>query len=53
MCPAGGIDDLPEVIGARAVERLSRIIARGEKGIPEHPSVTMIEGVWHDGPDGR
>ncbi len=45
---AGGIDELPEQVGAIAVNRLLRLIIHGEKGFSEHPTVTMIEGEWHD-----
>ena len=41
-----GISELPEEIGARAVELLASLILRGEKGVPAVPMVTMIQGRW-------
>ncbi len=45
-----GIDELPPEVGAAAAERLARMIAQGEKGLPRIPSVTMVEGVWRELP---
>lgn len=44
-----GLDQLPEVIGAAAVDLVSAHIARGEVGIPEHPKHVMIEGTFVEG----
>jgi len=44
-----GIDELPEEIGACAIEQLTSMIQRGEKGIPLVPKVTMIRGRWIKG----
>lgn len=44
-----GIDELPAEIGARAVEQLTGMIHRGEKGIPATPTITMIRGHWISG----
>ncbi len=41
-----GIDQLPGEIGRSAVELLAGKVTRGEFGLPEHPQVTMVEGVW-------
>jgi len=41
-----GVDQLPELIGKAAVEILDGLIVRGEKGIPQIPYTTMIEGKW-------
>lgn len=41
-----GVDQQVERIGEVAVEVLAGMIARGEKGVPERPNTTMIEGVW-------
>jgi len=43
-----GIDQLPAEIGRSAVELLAGKITRGEFGPPEHPQVTMVEGVWRE-----
>jgi len=48
--PAGsGVDQRPEVIGSVAIEILAGMIARGERGLPEHPLAIMVEGVWVPG----
>lgn len=44
-----GIEERPAEIGARAVDLLASMVQREEKGVPEIPSVTMIEGRWIDG----
>lgn len=44
-----GIDELPEEIGAAAIEQLAASVQRGEIGKPSVPKVTMIDGVWLDG----
>lgn len=41
-----GIDQREAEIGAAAVDVLSGMIERGEKGIPRNPRVTMIDGRW-------
>ncbi|MFT3868467.1 MAG: hypothetical protein QM715_08215 [Nibricoccus sp.] len=43
-----GIVEQPEHIGERAIELLAAMIQRGEKGIPEVPIATMVEGTWVD-----
>jgi DNA-binding LacI/PurR family transcriptional regulator len=43
-----GIVERPGEIGERAIEQLAAMIQRGEKGIPEVPLVTMVEGFWVD-----
>jgi DNA-binding LacI/PurR family transcriptional regulator len=45
-----GIDHLPRLIGANAVDLLSGQIARNERGIPKIPKLVLTEGVWRDGP---
>jgi DNA-binding LacI/PurR family transcriptional regulator len=37
-----------EEIGRTAVELLAGMIQRGEKGVPEHPKLTLIPGLWKD-----
>lgn len=44
-----GIDERPEEIGAAAIEQLSAMIQRGEKGTPAVPKVTMVDGRWIEG----
>lgn len=41
-----GVDQLPERIGAVAIELLTAMIVRGEKGIPPLANHTMIDGSW-------
>lgn len=41
-----GIDERPDEIGAAAIEQLSALIQRGEKGTPAVPKVTMVDGQW-------
>jgi DNA-binding LacI/PurR family transcriptional regulator len=43
-----GIDQLFETIGSHAVDALVAQIHRNEKGLPEHPTITMVEGRWVD-----
>lgn len=47
-CDAG-IDQRPEQIGAVAIEVLTGLLVRGERGIPELPHTTMIDGRWIGG----
>ena len=44
-----GVDERPGEIGSIAVKLLSTMIQHGEKGIPDVPSVTMVEGEWISG----
>ncbi len=44
-----GIDQRPEHIGAAAMDMLIGQIQRGERGVPDVPLTTMVEGVWVDG----
>jgi len=44
-----GIDQRPDKLGAAAVDLLIAQIQRGERGIPEVPVTTLIEGEWIDG----
>ncbi|MFA6285911.1 MAG: LacI family DNA-binding transcriptional regulator [Opitutaceae bacterium] len=45
-----GINQRPGSIGAAAIDVLIAQIQRGERGIPEMPITSMVEGVWMDGP---
>lgn len=44
-----GIDERSGIIGRVAVEMLVNMIQRGERGIPDAPLRTMVEGVWVPG----
>jgi DNA-binding LacI/PurR family transcriptional regulator len=41
-----GVDQRYEVLGALAVDSLSSQILHNRRGLPEHPTITMLEGVW-------
>ncbi len=41
-----GIDQRPERIDIAAIEVLAGMINRGEKGIPDLPNSTLIDGQW-------
>ncbi len=45
-----GIDQLFETIGSHSVDALVAQIHRNEHGIPENPTIAMVEGHWVDGP---
>ena len=45
----GGILEDSEGIGAVAIDLLVAMIQRGERGIPETPIRSHVEGVWHEG----
>lgn len=51
--PCAAIDLQPRIIGARAVELVVGQILRGEFGIPEWPSRTMVPARWVEGPTVR
>jgi DNA-binding LacI/PurR family transcriptional regulator len=44
-----GIDECPASIGATAVEQVTALIQRGEKGLPTAPTVTLLPGRWLEG----
>lgn len=43
------IDEKPAEIGSAAVDVITAMIQRGEKGIPATARITMIEGGWYEG----
>ena len=43
-----GIDQLFETIGSSAVDALVAQIHRNEKGLPQNPTIAMVEGRWVD-----
>jgi DNA-binding LacI/PurR family transcriptional regulator len=45
-----GIDQLFETIGSHSVDALVAQIHRNEHGIPENPTIGMVEGHWVEGP---
>jgi DNA-binding LacI/PurR family transcriptional regulator len=45
-----GINQRPAAIGAAAVDLVVAQIRRGERGIPEIPVTSMVEGAWVNGP---
>lgn len=45
-----GVDQRPAHIGLAAMDMVIGAIQRGERGIPEVPLTTMVEGVWKNGP---
>lgn len=46
-------DELPHSIGASAVDLLAGMMANHETGIPQHPRVTTIDGVFRAGKWGQ
>lgn len=48
--PFPGIHENPLRIGAAAVEILTGMITRGERGVPDRAQTTLIEGSWIDLP---
>jgi len=45
-----GIDQQSRLVGATAVDLIVGQIHRNEPGIPAHPMLTLVPGVWADGP---
>lgn len=45
----GGIVEISEHIGAHAVDLLTAMVQRGERGIPPYPVRSHVEGIWTDG----
>lgn len=48
-----GMDQLPELIGAAAMDLVANQIACAESGLPRHPRFVLVEGEWVDGPTVR
>lgn len=44
-----GIDQRPELIGAAAMDIVISMVQRSERGLPEVPHTTLIEGIWAEG----
>lgn len=51
--PCAGLDLVPASQGAAAVDAVVGQIHRFERGIPNRPTMTLIEGIWIDGPTVR
>ncbi len=45
-----GIDQQSRLVGATAIDLLIGQIHRNEQGLPLHPMLTLIPGIWADGP---
>lgn len=48
--PYAGILENPEAVGAAAVEMLSALFQKGERGLPAIPRTTMINGTFRPAP---
>jgi LacI family transcriptional regulator len=48
--PCAGLDQQPQLLGARGVELLIAQLQRNERGIPTPASLTVIPALWKDGP---
>jgi DNA-binding LacI/PurR family transcriptional regulator len=48
-----GINHHNELIGRGVIDLILAQVHRGETGIPVHPTTTMIEGFWAEGPSVR
>lgn len=44
-----GISELPRVVGATAMDLISSMWQRNERGVPANPLRMLIEGVWRPG----
>lgn len=45
-----GVDERPAAIGAVAIDLLAGMVQRGERGVPEVATSTLIAGSWLDAP---
>jgi LacI family transcriptional regulator len=50
MPGAAGVVTNMGVVGREAVSTLARLLRSGQRGLPEYPVRTFIEGYWQDGP---
>jgi LacI family transcriptional regulator len=48
-----GINHNNELIGRGVIDLILAQVNRGETGIPSHPTTTMVEGFWAEGPSVR
>lgn len=47
--PGPGMDHNNAAVGAAAVDGVTRMVERGERGVPVLPLRTLVTGVWRDG----
>lgn len=45
-----GCDQMPNEVGAAAIDLIAVQLLRNSRGIPEHPRVLLLEGCWREGP---
>jgi LacI family transcriptional regulator len=48
-----GVDHNNEIIGRGVIDLILAQLHRGEFGIPAHPTTTVVEGFWAEGPSVR
>ncbi len=48
--PWSGIDQLPNEIGAAAIDLVVSQLQNNEVGLPVNPKTQMVNGIWRDGP---
>lgn len=53
VSPCAAIDLQPRIVGARAVELVVGQILRGEFGVPDWPSRSLVQARWVEGPSVR
>ncbi len=53
VVPCAALDLQPRILGARAVELVVGQILRGEFGLPDWPSRSLVQGRWVEGPTVR
>ena len=53
IAPCAALDLQPRIVGARAVELVIGQILRGEFGVPEWPSRSLVPARWVEGPTVR
>ncbi len=47
--PTSGICQRPEILGARGLDLLGRLISRNETGVPAVPETLLVKGEWNPG----
>jgi DNA-binding LacI/PurR family transcriptional regulator len=45
-----GIDQFPSQVGATAVDVVTSLLQHNQFGLPRHPTLHLVDGVWRDGP---
>lgn len=46
---SSGFDQNFELVGSAAADLLIGQLNRNERGLPEHPKLTLMRGIWHEG----